>query len=538
MGQRHQIFVVARVSVAPGKPRQYRCIAALHHQWCYGKLPLYAINSFKRLARVPENAALIEEELATYHERKKFLPGRPCPYTSYLTESAFSVDLVRESGPYSSGVLILDADMGSRDGDNNDGITILDVTTPRNPAYCLVSIYGLEVEVDIQPTMTPLTAAQYLRSYYPIDNPREYDAEDMEQERYNLGAIANLDDMPLIPITTLAKVWPNEYAAPNDGPQDSEPSDGSKADSAEAAGFTAQLTAYPAEIDALRKRSTLSTEDIAQLTTASKGAMEPDGIVDLARFPLTADQILAILKELHDFKRLDVSHCQAVDSRVFLHLVKTYKHLRWINILHCPISEEDLKELVINDPRRFRSIEAILHPTFLTGQIPADFPQAFRLACISGSWRPVDSVALPFFVTDQLVQNLLDLCSNIDAYSTPHSSVLASIRRSPDQSWQDRAIQLVPDCDRRERNNFREGYQFLVLYAQKKYGILPPLAPGQANYTDSDVIGLELFLKRLEEEGSPSTDVGAANRLLDLVAGMKLLTAEEIKAFEGPAAYW
>lgn len=117
MGQRHQIFVVARVCVAPGKPRQYRCIAAIHHQWCYGKLPLYAVNSFKHLSRVPDNATLIEEELATYHERIENSPEHPCPYTGYLAESAFSVDLVRDGGPYvTSSVSTLGANMGSRDG--------------------------------------------------------------------------------------------------------------------------------------------------------------------------------------------------------------------------------------------------------------------------------------------------------------------------------------------------------------------------------------------------------------------------------------
>lgn len=86
MGKRHQIFVLAHVRVAPGRPRQYRCIVPLHHQWCYGELPLFAVNSFKRLARVPENTALIEEELATYHERKAESPDCPCPYASLLAE--------------------------------------------------------------------------------------------------------------------------------------------------------------------------------------------------------------------------------------------------------------------------------------------------------------------------------------------------------------------------------------------------------------------------------------------------------------------
>lgn len=118
MGQRHQIFVVARVSVSPGQPRQYRCIAALHHRWHYGISPLYSANSFKRLARVRENAALIEEELSTYHERlgNDKSPARPCPYTSMLAQSAYSVDLMRDGYPYFANVSVLEANMGSSGG--------------------------------------------------------------------------------------------------------------------------------------------------------------------------------------------------------------------------------------------------------------------------------------------------------------------------------------------------------------------------------------------------------------------------------------
>jgi hypothetical protein len=92
MIQRHQIFVIARVCITPGERREYRCIAAVNHDGCRERGPLYGVNSFKRLVRVPANAALVEEELATYYERRDDL-NYPCPYTSYLAESAFTIDL-------------------------------------------------------------------------------------------------------------------------------------------------------------------------------------------------------------------------------------------------------------------------------------------------------------------------------------------------------------------------------------------------------------------------------------------------------------
>lgn len=47
-------------------------------------------------------------------------------------------------------------------GDNNDGVTIIDVTNPENPKYAFMFFTewrGLEV-------LKPLTAEQYVRSYY------------------------------------------------------------------------------------------------------------------------------------------------------------------------------------------------------------------------------------------------------------------------------------------------------------------------------------------------------------------------------------
>ncbi|KAJ2936186.1 hypothetical protein H1R20_g910, partial [Candolleomyces eurysporus] len=533
MGERHQIFVVARVCIAPGKPRQYRCIAALHDQWCCGESPLRCVNSFKRLARVPENAALINEEIATYHERKEELPQRPCPYTSLLAESAFSVDLERKPPYLGSGVWNLDVGMGSSDEDNDDGITILDVTVPRNPAYCFVFLSEHGTEDDV-PGMTPLTAAQYLRCYYPVPEA-SLDVSEMRLERDCLEDIANLDDMPLIPIATLANVWPREYAVANDELQDSD------ASSLETDTGTTQLVTYPTEIDAFRRQSVLSSEDMTRLKNTLKGAMHPDAVVDLSRFPLTADQILSVLEELGDFKRLDVSHSQAVDSRVFLHILKSYKRLRWINILHCPISMDDLKELMTNDRQRFRSIETILHPAFLTGKLPVDFPKAFLVTYILDSLRlpPYRHITLPFFSTDQLVQNIFDILSNTgdNSFQMPSLTIMASSHLAQGLNWSDRAIQLVPgrnlddNSDSRYYLHEKEVYQLVVRaneFQGMAYGILTPLAPEQSEHTDSDVIEMDSFLKRLEEEGSPAADAAGVKRLLELCANTQLISMDHV----------
>ena len=45
------------------------------------------------------------------------------------------------------------------------------------------------------------------------------------------------------------------------------------------------------------------------------------------------------------------------------------------------------------------------------------------------------------------------------------------------------------------------------------------------------------LLQRLEEEGTQATDTGAVNRLLELFADATLLTAKEVKEWEGSGGY-
>ena len=70
MGQRHQAFVIARVrphsaDSSTGTPPKYHCIAALHHQWCYGRLALQAAYRFITKAMQMNNAQIIRAEIAS-----------------------------------------------------------------------------------------------------------------------------------------------------------------------------------------------------------------------------------------------------------------------------------------------------------------------------------------------------------------------------------------------------------------------------------------------------------------------------------------
>jgi len=125
MGQRHQVFLIARVnSKAHGETpaeTRYRCIAALHHQWCYGRLPLKAARRFLTLAKQTDNAQIIREELQNFDNTTS--SKIPCPYSLFLLTSAWTVNLT-PGEEYNSSAFILSAEMGSSDG----GLSLLSLT--------------------------------------------------------------------------------------------------------------------------------------------------------------------------------------------------------------------------------------------------------------------------------------------------------------------------------------------------------------------------------------------------------------------------
>ena len=130
MGQRHQVFLIARVrphGSPPDHPGRRRCIAACHHQWCYASLPLAATRRLVTLLKNPENALIIREELraidgkyGAYGAAPPNIPDIPCPFVASILCCAWTTDLDRGDDLYTSGTIltqdILSAGMGCWDG--------------------------------------------------------------------------------------------------------------------------------------------------------------------------------------------------------------------------------------------------------------------------------------------------------------------------------------------------------------------------------------------------------------------------------------
>ena len=122
MGQRHQAYLIARVT-PHGKPldeTRYRCIAALHDQWCYGRLPLKATTRFITLIKQKENAEIVREEINNIHGLYGILrnppkvPEVPCPFSHFLLHSAWTSDLSDPKHFYESRASVVSA--GTRTG--------------------------------------------------------------------------------------------------------------------------------------------------------------------------------------------------------------------------------------------------------------------------------------------------------------------------------------------------------------------------------------------------------------------------------------
>ena len=106
MGQKHQVFLIARIT-PHGQPlgvTRYRCIAALHDKWCFGRLPLIAAARFMMLIKQKENANLIRQEIHGLHGLYG-TSGTPeisdvqCSFVRFLLHSAWTSDL-NDNNPY------------------------------------------------------------------------------------------------------------------------------------------------------------------------------------------------------------------------------------------------------------------------------------------------------------------------------------------------------------------------------------------------------------------------------------------------------
>ncbi|KAL9628407.1 MAG: hypothetical protein Q9204_005905, partial [Flavoplaca sp. TL-2023a] len=204
MGQRHQLFVIARII------GRYRQLAAIHHQWLYGHTALRrcrdTLNIFgNKTNRIPLQQELIAASqkhddfwLAAHDDRDKN-EHVPFPFimTCLVTGASFNLD------GYYHKVLVEPFHMAYDEGDNNNGITVFDITEPDNPRYCFVDFAGMESEREVDLNI-PLSARTYLEAYYELSN-----AKDPNDEAGLLPLVESFESRSLITKEALAETWPD-----------------------------------------------------------------------------------------------------------------------------------------------------------------------------------------------------------------------------------------------------------------------------------------------------------------------------------------
>lgn len=180
MGQRHQYWIIAKVS------GRYRVLAAVHHQWAYGTLPIEACWRLLRILAHPENKRLARNEVAAAAGKdaewwknqedracktSSVVEAVPFPFLSTCLVLATSFDpRVDPAVNYGSRVQYLGVGTSWSQVDSNDGFTIVDITDLDKLSYCFTQLdfwnkYNNSVEGRAD-TCSPMTDLEYL-SYYP-----------------------------------------------------------------------------------------------------------------------------------------------------------------------------------------------------------------------------------------------------------------------------------------------------------------------------------------------------------------------------------
>lgn len=185
MGQRHQIYI--RMPACDygannpnNKPEQ---TFGFHHQWLYGATALEMLDQFLRFHGMQNEYSGLKKN------------------THDTIDTILAVFSVLNNCSYES-VSKCGDDISGNFG-NNDGITVIDLTTDK-PQYCFASLGHTEGKISL--TKGIYTALEYLESYYPgLDSYAEVKGRggmDMPE------VVNRLNNFPLLSPERLAEILP------------------------------------------------------------------------------------------------------------------------------------------------------------------------------------------------------------------------------------------------------------------------------------------------------------------------------------------
>ncbi|KAF7942648.1 uncharacterized protein EAE97_006102 [Botrytis byssoidea] len=304
--------------------------AAIHHQSLYGVTALEACINILRILQSPANRIALSHELRHAARLKEEDWSRKIgfakvsvadiPFPFILTCLVIGAGL-RAKDSYHARIHNLPFNLSFDGSDNNDGITVFDVTEVTQVRYCFVSLDSSDSDEEEggappkPPAMTPLTGPQYLWGYYRKD-------DQSNQESFK-NLVKNFQALPLIDGRALHSAWPdNSWRITV---QDGGESKWTRVEQVVAEGEISgqkESNFVDSEISSLRASSLVKILERASLLSdfylAAKSKLYADpidvsnsssarrtlssifrkeNIIDLGPFELTTEQILEVLEE-------------------------------------------------------------------------------------------------------------------------------------------------------------------------------------------------------------------------------------------------
>jgi hypothetical protein len=473
--------------------------------------------------------------------------------------------------------------------DNNDGITVIDITTPENPSYCFISGSDLSNAKD----RVPISAEEYVRSYYSVPDGEE---EGNRDEECVLKSIASLEGEPLVSLEMLADAWPHEYQKASEHRQTAA-SNTSEETANTAIPALTDLALKPAVEYALRTDQTTEIEEllwmprktelikeilqaenpfpatgIALLIKIIAVEAEADKSIDLSHFFLSSEQIVSVVAKFRAIEVLRLSHNTNVTIDTVRVVLTSLPRLRRLFLLDTSVANKGLCDLLSDEPKLFCNMETLIHPHFLLSKEGA-YPNAFSLIVAPAQNHSLAAASLPYFTPAMVVQALTDYLIGFSSeHSYPYSVlqstlvpqvILAAGIRQNGQGWTERSVPLFAQYSLRAFTG--EGWFFAFQWPlfgynntpDKKYAFVKvnPAAlkkttqvkePEQSKTVDDDdnaqaaqhvVCDLGAFLEEMEREGRPAPAAPAVDGLVAIFKklcdgfNLKLMTHDEVNPF-------
>ncbi|KAL0568454.1 hypothetical protein V5O48_013533 [Marasmius crinis-equi] len=530
-------------------------------------LPSKAARRFLDLVKVEGNAEIVREELEAISRGTPLeSDDQPCPFTTFLLGMTFDTSLEEEpcftvhfGGDFHGSEVSVDREPW--DLDNNEGITVFDVTDPKEPAYC----HGL----------ADMTTAPVSAEHYTKYNGRS--------DELNEDLAAYFEHAKLIERSALAETWPDEYGLD----EADVPSGATEEDTHAVATIPAlaDLALKPAVQQAIENADFEVLERFAGIPEKASSMLNalrarhdssysPTTLafiaklvefnstnIDLSGLTIPSDELLKILSAIRisaPILYLNISHNQHVSVDTVRKLLKARPTIHRLVLYGTSIDDEDLESLLNDEPALFYSVDELMHPFMFSRKHPhSKHRAAFSIILSSDALTPPQAsfASTPLLNPTVILQSLVDLFRawcfvletdnpdiqfNPGIQQTTALAVLSGGIRKDGQRWGERPVICMPISSMQTPY---EGWSFVAafstwgpFYVSPLYGFIRPKrrleldesgTRKQCTLPEYDIFDLRDFVTELKAEGYPEPPAslvdeaeGQLERVKELVSKM------------------